>query len=442
VSVLFLTHEPLTESIAGPSIRAWELAHELAKSVPVTLGTPNQSPRRSPTVEVRCFADGSMPELLKRHDTVIAFGFLLREYPMIRKMARYLVMDIYGPFVLENLHQHVDHPILERMAMHQNSVDVVLEQLEQADFLICASERQRDFWLGALSVANRINPYTAMADPTLRSLIDVVPFGLPSIPPRASQPGIKGTASGIGPSDFVLLWSGGIWNWFDPITPIEAVAALSHEMPQIKLYFMGVQHPNPLNPRMAMAAKAVETAERLGVLNKSVFFSEGWIPYEERVNYLCDADVAVSIHSEHVETRFAFRTRFLDYLWAGLPIIASSGDVLSDETVMAGAAIPVANGDVDGMRRAIRELATDATRRQGMAARAQQLAAQFTWPKVAAPLVNYCRQPWRAADRDRAILRPRIRQRPWHRVAAVYRREGPAGVVRRIAGRARKRLGR
>jgi hypothetical protein len=34
----------------------------------------------------------------------------------------------------------------------------------------------------------------------------------------------------------------------------------------------------------------------------------------------------VSTHYEHVETTFAFRTRILDYLWAGLPVVATGGD--------------------------------------------------------------------------------------------------------------------
>ena len=44
---------------------------------------------------------------------------------------------------------------------------------------------------------------------------------------------------------------------------------------------------------------------------------------------LLEADVGVSTHFEHVETAFSYRTRILDYLWAGLPIIATQGDSLS-----------------------------------------------------------------------------------------------------------------
>jgi hypothetical protein len=38
---------------------------------------------------------------------------------------------------------------------------------------------------------------------------------------------------------------------------------------------------------------------------------------------LREADIGVSLHREDVETRYSFRTRVLDYLWAGLPIITT-----------------------------------------------------------------------------------------------------------------------
>ena len=49
--------------------------------------------------------------------------------------------------------------------------------LASGDAFVCASERQRDLWLGALLALGRIDPDAYAADPSLRSLIDVVPFG-------------------------------------------------------------------------------------------------------------------------------------------------------------------------------------------------------------------------------------------------------------------------
>ena len=418
-------------AMAGPSIRVWELAHVLCRDQPVTIGTPNESPVRSPQVDVRCYRDGALPGMLREHDVVVAIGYLLREYPEIRKLARYLAMDIYGPFVLENLNMYEDRPVWERLHIHQHGVDVVLEQLEVADFFFCASERQRDYWLGGLSIANRLNRYTFEADPTLRRLIDVVPFGLPSQAPRATGHGIKGVVPGIGADDFVVLWTGGIWDWFDALTVVRAAALLGQRDPRVKFYFMGVRHPNPANPQMVMARRAEQMARQLGVWERQVFFSEHWIPYDERVNYLCDADLAISLHREHIETRLSFRTRMLDYLWAGLPIVATEGDVFAEliQDHKAGAVVP--EGDAEAVASAVLDFARDEGGRQQAGANARRLGRDYTWERAARALARYCQAPWQAPDRGRpGLWLPRIPgSTPVRQLDTVLKTEGPRAAL-------------
>ena len=43
-----------------------------------------------------------------------------------------------------------------------------------------------------------------------------------------------------------------------------------------------------------------------------------------------EADLGVSAHRDHLEARYAHRTRLLDYLWAGLPVVATRGDALAE----------------------------------------------------------------------------------------------------------------
>jgi glycosyltransferase involved in cell wall biosynthesis len=422
--------------MAGPAIRVWELAHALARQQPVTIGTPNESDVTSTEVAVRCYQGRAMDELVETHEIVVGFGYLLRQFPVIPKRAHYLVMDIFGPFILENLHMHDELPLGGRMRVHQGDLDVVLEALERADYMICASERQRDFWLGALTAANRINPYNFEADRAFRRLIDVVPFGLPDQPPQPSGHAIRTTEHGIDADDVVVLWSGGIWNWFDPLTLIRAIDRIKSERPAVKAYFMGVRHPDPAMPQMAMAAEAFRLAEQLGLRDRRVFFSDGWIPYGQRVNYLCDADLAISLHHEHIETRISFRTRVLDYLWAGLPLVSTAGDTLTDSITAAAAGVSVPEGDVEALATALLGLARDPARRAAMRSRSAALAKNFTWQKVAAPLLRYCAQPYRAADAGKAgIIQPRIRRSPPQRAAEIWKEEGGPALARRVLRR-------
>ena len=63
----------------------------------------------------------------------------------------------------------------------------------------------------------------------------------------------------------MLLWGGGMWNWFDPLTVIKAVAELARSRPHLRLVFLGTRHPNPEIEEMAMTRRALELAAELGL---------------------------------------------------------------------------------------------------------------------------------------------------------------------------------
>ena len=79
---------------------------------------------------------------------------------------------------------------------------------------------------------------------------------------RASGRAVKGVLPGIGPADRLLLWGGGIWNWFDPLTVIRAVGRLSEGRSDVKLLFLGLKHPSSAVAEMTMADQAVALAAR------------------------------------------------------------------------------------------------------------------------------------------------------------------------------------
>ena len=114
---------------------------------------------------------------------------------------------------------------------------------------------------------------------------------------------------------------------------------------------------------MEMNARARALADELGLTGTHVFFHE-WIDYDARQNFLLESDIGVSTHFDHVETAFSFRTRVLDYLWAGLPTVVTEGDVLAELITEhdAGAAVPAE--DVDAL-----ELALDDHARRSRSAR-------------------------------------------------------------------------
>ena len=395
--ILIVSHDLVDRRMAGPAIRAWEFARQLSKENQVTLAIPNKSSLRGEGFSLITYDRQRLRELATDADCAIVSGLTLMQYPFLRQASPVLVVDIYDPFVLENLQLFADQSTRVRLQDHVGLARAMNDQLLLGDFFICASEEQRDYWLGALSALNRVNPRTYDADPALRALIDVVPFGLPDTPPQYRRPVMKGVVPDIGADDKVLLWNGGIYNWLDPLTLIRAVNRVTEHRDDVRLFFMGVKHPNPRVHPMRMTSDAMRLSDELGLTGRAVFFND-WVPYEERENYLLEADLGVSLHLPHIETHFAFRTRLLDCLWAGLPMVVTGGDTLARLVHEYNLGHVVASQDVDGAVEAILALLSEPEARAARVSAFAQARAHFAWDRTIEPLARFCANPCPAPD--------------------------------------------
>lgn len=405
--LLIVSNDAIGERMAGPSIRAWELAGALhAAGLPVNLAAPGKSIPPAP-FETLCFdiRGAALREAAERADAVMVQGLVLAHQPFLAALDIPVIVDIYDPFVLENLPQRAEESMSGRRHHHVKDLAALNAQLERGDFFVCASEQQRDFWLGMLTALGRIGPDAYDQDASLRGLLDVVPFGLPAQPPAPAadgRPRIKGVVPGIGPDDELILWNGGIWNWFDPLTLIRAVAELAPSRPRLRLFFLGGKAPGLYTPKMRMAAEAERLARELGLLDRVVFFNPDWVPYAERGAYLLEADLAASTHLPHIETRFAFRTRLLDCIWAGLPMLVTEGDVLAELVAREGLGLSIPPEDVAATAAAIAKLLDDPASKAGRAEAFTRVRERMTWAQAAEPLARFMADPQRAPDRPEA----------------------------------------
>ena len=411
--ILVITHEPLRKNLSGPGVRALEIGRALAGRHAVTIATPFPPEISSDTcsfVEYSFDRPAELRALAERSAVIVVQGFTLSQFPFLGELKVSIVVDLYCPFTIEHLEmvrsRQEGPPSSAELTTTETDASDVLNvqntQLALGDYFICASERQRDFWIGTLHTAGRINPQTYAADPTLRSLIDVVPFGLPDQPPPEHShepPVMKGVRNGIRASDHVLLWAGSILDWQDPQTLVRAVAAIAKRRTDIKLFFMGTRHPNPAVPPMRAVRESMALARDLGVLDTFVVFND-WVPYADRWRYLIEADIGLSTHHDHLETALSFRTRMLDYLWAGVPIVCTAGDVFASLVTDRKLGIVVPPDDVEQLAAAIERLVDDRDERARCRARLLELAVEFHWQRVIAPLARFCDKPRLAPDRE------------------------------------------
>jgi glycosyltransferase involved in cell wall biosynthesis len=353
-----------------------------------------------------CITETTNPEALNKFsagaEVVVVQGHVVNDV-LAHGVERPLVVDLYDPFIIDNFHYAV-----ERGAeVYEHDYATLARSLEAGDFFLCASEAQRIFYLGALLAAGRYDGVMFDRDPSLRSLIDIVPFGVE--PPRERK-----HPSNAPPR----LLFGGIYDWYDPLVAMEAVAIARESVPALTLTF--TRHPNPELTPQGAAARAIDHAASRGY--DFVHF-EPWVSYARRGEFYDRFAAALVTFPQSLETDLSMRTRVFDYLWGGLPVIASSAPGTDAVLQRYGAGrIMRSSAPAEVAAEIVHFLTHEETYR-----RCSEGAAAFVrdhqWSSLLEPLVTFCSNPSKApaAGAGQTMLRPRrsLIERLRHRIGGA-----------------------
>lgn len=302
------------------------------------------------------------------------------------------VIDLYDPFIIENLHYYAERG--DEVFQHDHAT--LMESLAHGDYFLCASEAQRLFYLGLLLASGRLNPILFEEDPRLDSLIGIAPFGVQ--PPRPAKPRDLSSPA---------ILFGGIYDWYDPIAAIDAVAIVRRSLPSATLTF--TTHPNPEITPQGKLAEAMAYARAKGY---SFVHFEPWAPYEQRAAFFERFALALLTFPRSIETDLSMRTRVYDYLWCGLPIVTSSAPG-TDELLTRYAAGSVISGDApQAFADEIIGILQDRERYTAMTDGARRFALEHQWDRTLVPLREFCRAPRVEKTKDAFASRPSLIQRP------------------------------
>lgn len=390
--VLVLCHDTVGEKMAGPGIRYQNLANQITKVAKVTLGvldSSKQAPARAGIQLIKSFGE-SYKSIFDKHDVIFAQWLSKEMLKYAYETGKIIIIDLYAPVPIEflaSLEFSVKKLAPEKDVVFTGLLETYRQYLTLGDYFVCSNPRQRDFWLGFMTSSNIITP-TNFASFIETKRIGLCPMGIPSTPPSKKNFRLRKRA-GLGKDDFVLLWTGGIWDWFDAKVVIKAVKLLDNQ--KIKLVFMGTQHPNTkvYKSEMSESTAARKLANDLELTGKSVFFLDGWVDYADRATYLMDADVAIYADKESIETRFSHRTRVLDHIWAGLPTICSTGDYLSEELENRGMAITVKSRSVASFAKAIKQAFDEPDLLRKIRSNIASQSHSFTWDESSSELLEF-----------------------------------------------------
>ena len=389
--LLIVSHDFIGERMAGVGIRYLEMAKALSASpeIDVTLAAPSPSQMPAPGVRFVTYDQGHAQQLagkLREADAVLCYpGMLCNLSPVLPENLP-VIVDGYDLDILEQLAVQADRLEFDIDTWHRNTNQYVLKR---GDFFICATERQRDWWLGCLDAAGRINVANHRVDPTFRRMVDLAPYGIPDAPPKPLRPVMRGVWPGVSQADILVLWGGGIWDWFDPFTLIRAASLLRASGLSIKYAFPGAQSSRHFQRFQHMAAEA-------GMLGETILLGD-WVSYADWAGCLTEATIGISLHYDHLEAHFSARTRTLSYIWAALPMVLTRGDELADLAASHGVAFLAPPQDAAGVAASIVD-AIKLYQRPDRAALFQPLQERFSWARCVAPIARFMRNPRRAAD--------------------------------------------
>jgi glycosyltransferase involved in cell wall biosynthesis len=383
MKVVVQTPDVVGTRMAGPGIRAWHLARELAKHFSTTLiakteGEARVIPRRGDGAE--------SPDRAREGDPVLAHGMTrvpagtpaarraLRDADVLvgqpargfrkRRRAQRIVYDLFDPTVLElrELYGHAPSP---RQRVHLAAEWWRLtEALLRADLLMCAASKQREFYE---SLQGGEAPWIE------------VPFGID----------LGDTRVCAKPQDNIVVWGGGVWEWLDPATAVDAILRVNAQGTRARLLFLGRSRPNRNLSRTIIERRRDDRFDALLARGRGVVSAnDEWIPYAERLAWLRAGKVAIMLHRRTAEAEYSIRTRLFDAIAAAVPVVATAGGFAAELVARAGLGIVVPAEDAGAVAEAVRRLLTDDGFHSACVENLERIRPRFAWEVVTQPLVD------------------------------------------------------
>jgi glycosyltransferase involved in cell wall biosynthesis len=354
--VIVHTPDVVGDRMAGPGIRAWYLARELSKHFDTTLIAKSEGTARD---EVPVIEHGTDAARAAMRDASVLIGQPARGFRK-RRAAQRIVYDLFDPTVLELRELYGNLPSLRQRVHLAAEWWRLSEALLRADLLVCAARKQRDFYE---SLQSGSAPW-----------IDV-PFGIDPAEVKSCPM----------PRDNVVVWGGGVWEWLDPATAVDAIVRLNRDGVRAKLLFLGRARPN----RNLIDRRRDDRFEAL--LQRGgphVSANDEWVPYDERLSWLRSGKIAIMLHRRTAEAETSIRTRLFDAIAAGTPVVATRGGFAAELVEQEGLGIVVSPGDVVAVAEAIRRLLMDDETHSTCVENLERIRPRFAWEEVTRPLVS------------------------------------------------------
>ncbi|HUP65985.1 MAG TPA: glycosyltransferase [Thermoanaerobaculia bacterium] len=357
--VVIATADVIGKRMAGPGIRAWHFARELARHHDLALVARFREAADDSFAHIEW---GTSEARRAMKDAAVLIAQPTREALSLNHARA--IYDLFDPIVLE----------LDELVRRRKSVRLRVKRsiewgrlglaLTRGWRLIHATPRQRDFYLGVHASRN------GLLEGWDSRWIEI-PFGIDAVTERVE--------TAILPGPPVIVWGGGLWDWLDPDLAIASIERANAEGTPARLLFLGARHPNEEVER--------EVGIPPGASMPLVIRNGQWIPFHERQRWLEGCRASIMLHHETPEAEMAIRTRLFDSMAFGLPAIASRGGWAATLVEEEGLGIVVETESVESVTAAIRKLVEDDAFHASCVMNLERVRLRFAWRSVVQPLL-------------------------------------------------------
>jgi glycosyltransferase involved in cell wall biosynthesis len=353
-------------------------------------------------------------------DCIVAVNFSHCLYTTKLRTAKPVWMDIYGDMltiIQASLHRAQSDRGLTTSIGFMDAV------LRFGDVFSGCGVPQAQMLVGELAMAGRLNrrtfgyEFTRVIRPGSPPNGESRNGGRPAS--RQERPFLR--QFGLTGADVVVLWCGGYNTWTDVDTLFRALEFAMKAEPAVHYLSVGANTYSAPDNVYVQLQKAIE-----GSPMRARFHMLGWRPWAEMGRFYSESDIGINIDALHYETLFGTRTRLVEMMGAGLPIVTSLGCELSYLLRDHAAALTFEIGDWQRLGQHIIDVACHAQRRHDLAARAMDYASQdLSFAATTMPLRSWVKSPLPApdkgsmsqAERTRRVeytLRAKARHLMWH----------------------------
>jgi len=322
-------------------------------------------------------------------DCTVAVNFDSSLYASRLKTEKPIWMDIYGDYLTiiqaARFRVQTDRGI-------GTAVNFMRDILLRGDKFSVCSPAQRHMLIGELAMTGRLNKKTfayEFADIILPGSVPTAPF-----PENAADRQVL-TSLGIAYDDFVVLWCGGYNAWTDVETLFSGLETAMKQNKKVHFVSVGEYIYKRTENTYTHFKEMVENSafrDRYHLL--------GWKPWEEIPPLYRESDVGINIDSPIYETLFGTRTRIVEMIAYGLPVVTSLGTDLSYFLCTQEGGMGFEIGSSVSLSEQLLKLANNKELCLRLSRKATQVAREeLSFYKTTLPLREWVQNPVCAPDR-------------------------------------------